>query len=235
MCQTKRRGKNMSMSLRRKTTGRRRKSISKNMTTVITRKTTRKKKRCQRKTPAHRTPAAMASVCQMVAGTVADAQKARRRRMAGVSKSQIPATPTLPLAHKCARPPREHHSALADQAFSFSLVRVVFAGTSMSAACDQQSASKIVQTLLVASDVYVGKDSRRTQRTQPHALPPPARPLPHLRAALCPAADNPRSGRFAGCGAVQAGLGMGRLGGVACHQDSGRREGAGVGKCNALQ
>ena len=31
-------------------------------------------------------------------------------------------------------------------------------------ACGQLSASKIVQTLLVASDVYVGKDSRRTQR-----------------------------------------------------------------------
>jgi hypothetical protein len=58
--QTKRRGKNMSMSLRRKITGRRR-SISKSMTKVITRTSTRKKMRCWKKTSAHRTPVDRAS------------------------------------------------------------------------------------------------------------------------------------------------------------------------------
>ena len=69
----------------------------------------------------------------MVVGIVADVQKGRRRRRVGVSRSQTHAMQTLPPALKCAHPPPVPHSALADQAFSFSLVRVVFAGILMSA------------------------------------------------------------------------------------------------------
>ena len=69
----------------------------------------------------------------MVAGIVADAQKARRRRREGVFRLRTLAKQTLPHALKCALLPRVRHSALVDQAFSFSLVRVAFAGILMSA------------------------------------------------------------------------------------------------------
>ena len=117
----------------------------------------------------------------MVAGIVADAQKGRKRKRGGVSRLRTPAKQTLPPAPKCAHPAWGRHSVLVDQAFNFSLVRVVFAGILMNAgdltkikameyffsipACGQLSASKIVQTLLVASDVCVVKDSHRTQRS----------------------------------------------------------------------
>ena len=51
-------------------------------------------------------------------------------------------------------------------------------------ACDLQSANKIVQTLLVASDVCVVKDSHRTQRS---TLFPP---LSHKSFIFSPAGPN---------------------------------------------
>ena len=127
-------------------------------------------------------------------------------------------------------------------------------------AYDPLSASKIVQTLLVASVVCVVKDSHRTQRFhQPdfyhcfinvsHLQDPtsclasscPTLATPEGSAVscsrqsqvsipICRAPDKTkkcRLGQFVAFGAAQAGLGMGRLGGLVCHQASGRRAGAG--------
>ena len=132
------------------------------------------------------------------------------------------------------------------------------------AACDRLSASKIVQTLLEASDVCVVKDSHRTQRSHQayfyhclvniHLQDPTS-----CQASSCPTLDAPegsavscsrqsqvfipvfstcldskyddlyhcRLGQFVAFDVVQAGLEMGKLGGLVCHQESGRRDGAG--------